>query len=188
MYFGGCAYFLRDQIAKEMKKITIILLLAGAMGVFLYLSKRKENKSLASPDSPELNKANNNINVTRGKRNNNPFNIRYNSSNNWIGQIGSDGEFCIFDTMSHGIRAGGVLLRNYLKQGTNTITKIISKFAPASDGNNTEKYINDVAAASGYDKNRVLAVGDLWRIAAPMMKIESGYIATEKDKQYFNSI
>lgn len=171
-----------------MKKITIILLLAGAMGVFLYLSKRKENTSLASPENPESNKANNNKNVTRGKRNNNPFNIRYNSANNWIGQLGSDGAFCVFDTLAHGIRAGGVLLRNYLKQGNNTIQKIITRFAPASDGNNTNKYINDVAAASGFDKNQVLAVGDLWRIAAPMMKIESGYIATEKDKQYFNSI
>lgn len=170
-----------------MKKITIILLFAGAMGVFLYLSKRKENKSLANPDNPESNKANNNKNGTRGKRNNNPFNIRYNSANNWIGQIGSDGAFCVFDTMVHGIRAGGILLRNYLKQGNNTISKILTKFAPASDNNNTSKYIADVEKMSGINKDVVLKNSDLWRIAVPMMLIESKYNATETDKVYFEN-
>ena len=45
---------------------------------------------------------------------NNPANIRFNKKNNWLGQIGSDNGFCVFDTLEHGLRALIVLLRNYI--------------------------------------------------------------------------
>lgn len=123
---------------------------------------------------------------TRGQRNNNPFNIRYTSANNWQGQVGSDGAFCVFADMASGIRAGGVLLRNYVKSGRNTIDKILRSFAPYSE-NNTDKYIADVSHISGLDKDKVLSNSDLWQVAVPMMWIESNYRATAADKKSFET-
>lgn len=160
----------------------------AALGVFLYASKRKEVTEISGRDADKSSERMSGRSTTRGQRNNNPFNIRYNAKNNWLGQTGSDGSFCIFETMSHGIRAGGVLLRSYLKSGRNTLEKIITSFAPSSDGNNTKKYISDVAKMSGITKSEVLKDSDLWRIAVPMMYIESRYNATEADKNSFNNL
>jgi len=168
------------------KKITIVGFVAALLVVALYLAKRKEDtrKQELTPEKDQDSKNKNNL--TRGQRNNNPFNIRYNSSNSWKGQTGSDGAFCVFDTMAHGIRAGGVLLRNYLKAGKNTIRLILTRFAPSSE-NNTESYIAHVAKLSGIGENVKLSNGDLWKIAVPMMLIESGYTATPKDKEFFEN-
>lgn len=159
--------------------------LLAALGVFLYISKSKEVKKTPVAAVVTTGSCRS---TTRGQRNNNPFNIRYNSKNNWLGQTGSDGAFCVFDTMAHGIRAGGILLRNYLKSGRNTIEKIITVFAPPSDGNNTKQYIADVVRMSGINESKVLSAGELWRLAVPMMWIESRYNATGNDKQSFNNI
>ena len=168
---------------KNNKNLIIIGVLAAVLGLFLYLSKRKGNTKNAgenqdAPDSGGL--------TTRGQRNNNPFNIRYNKINKWKGLAGSDGSFCVFNDIKYGIRAGGVLLRGYLKNGANTIRKIISKFAPPSE-NNTESYIKHVAQMSGINDTQVLTDADLWRIARPMMYIESRYCATDADKDYFEN-
>lgn len=165
------------------KKITIFTLASFFLALFLYLAKKKEDtKNNGSSMQPTSSGASG----TRGQRNNNPFNIRYNAANRWKGQTGSDGAFCVFDTMQHGIRAGGVLLRNYIKAGKNTIRLIISKFAPSTE-NNTESYIKHVAKLSGIGEDIKLTNNDLWKIAVPMMRIESGYNATSADRQYFDN-
>ncbi|MBP5400753.1 MAG: hypothetical protein J6Y35_03900 [Bacteroidales bacterium] len=167
-----------------MKQIVFVGSLAVGLFLFLYLRK---NKEVTKSDGEAAKIISTGTGSTRGQRNNNPFNIRYNAANNWVGQLGSDGAFCVFDTMGHGVRAGGILLRNYLKQGNNTISKILTKFAPTSDNNNTSKYIADVEKMSGINKDVVLKNSDLWRIAVPMMYIESKYNATETDKVYFEN-
>lgn len=168
------------------KKLAVFLAIAGLLGVFLYLSKRKGVMKNEKEDrlADEFSSADRSR--TRGQRNNNPFNIRYSSANGWKGQVGSDGAFCVFDTMASGIRAGGVLLRNYLKSDRNTIDKILRSFAPSSE-NNTDKYIADVSRMSGLDKDKVLSNSDLWQIAVPMMLIESNYRATAADKKSFET-
>ena len=84
----------------------------------------------------------------RGIRNNNPLNIRYNPSNNWVGQTGSDGQFCRFVSPKYGIRAAVKILQRYAgKEGLTTVFEIINKWAPRADGNNTEKYIEAVCNA-----------------------------------------
>lgn len=172
---------------KNSNIFAIIAALVAILGAFLYLSKKKGDTKIAWANLSGDEKPSGMRSETRGKRNNNPFNIRYNEGNSWLGQTGSDGAFCVFDTMSHGIRAGGVLLRNYLKSGRNTIAKIITRFAPSGDGNNTKKYIADVAKMSGINESDVLSSADLWRIAVPMMWIESRYNATSSDKESFNN-
>lgn len=88
----------------------------------------------------------------RGLRNNNPLNIEHNTNNNWQGQTGSDGRFAQFETPEHGLRAGFKLLQNYEKNGNNTISKILKRFAPINE-NNTKQYISFVARKMGISPN-----------------------------------
>lgn len=81
----------------------------------------------------------------RGIRNNNPLNIRYNARNNWVGQTGSDGQFCKFKAPKYGVRAACKLLQRYAgNDGKTTVAEIINKWAPRTNGNDTEKYIATV--------------------------------------------
>ena len=89
---------------------------------------------------------------TRGIRNNNPFNI-VRSSSRWLGKVDStDKKFEQFSNMEYGVRAGVLLLRNYIRKSRdsvsrvpiNTLSRIINRFAPCSDGNDTESYISFV--------------------------------------------
>ena len=89
--------------------------------------------------------------VQRGIRNNNPLNIRYDSANDWQGQIGKDDEgFAIFETPDYGIRAGDRILENYDElHGIDTISEITERFAPASDDNDPEAYADFIASRTG---------------------------------------
>lgn len=80
--------------------------------------------------------------MTRGIINNNPLNIRRGSR--WIGlkSIQLDKSFCQFESDIYGIRAALVCLRTYhYKYRCNTLREVISRWAPASDGNNVNNYI-----------------------------------------------
>lgn len=88
------------------------------------------------------------MNETRGKRNNNPFNIIKNPSNAWLGKIpsdlSSDSKFEQFLDIKYGIRAGLILLRRYITQyRLGSVSDIIKRFAPESE-NNTKAYITFV--------------------------------------------
>lgn len=88
--------------------------------------------------------------LTRGIRNKNPGNIRFNKANNWDGQIGKDLEgFAQFSDAKFGIRAMTKLIKNYYyKYGLNSINLIISRYAPSSE-NNTLAYAEAVGRAVG---------------------------------------
>ena len=86
---------------------------------------------------------------------NNPYNIRpIGTAKNFNGVIGDKegfqgdkpiGKFLVFDELDNGIRAGMKnLVNGYFKRGINTVDKIINRYAPSSDGNNTNSYINNV--------------------------------------------
>lgn len=86
---------------------------------------------------------------------NNPYNIRpIGTAKNFNGVIGDKegfqgdkpiGLFLVFDELDNGIRAGMKnLVNGYFKRGINTVDKIINRYAPSSDGNNTNSYINNV--------------------------------------------
>lgn len=111
----------------------------------------------------------------RGIRNNNPGNIVFNSANNWVGQIGSDGTFVKFDNFNNGLRAAFILLRNYcLVNQLCTITKVIAKWAPAPV-NNPAAYAATVASRTG------IAVGATFDVnnSTQMIKIMRGIISVE---------
>jgi len=86
---------------------------------------------------------------------NNPYNIRpIGTAKNFNGVIGDKegfqgdkpiGLFLVFDELDNGIRAGMKnLVNGYFKRGINTVDKIINRYAPSSDGNNTNSYITNV--------------------------------------------
>lgn len=84
--------------------------------------------------------------ITRGIRNRNPFNIRHNANNKWLGEMPcpDDKGFCRFFMQDYGLRAGLILLRNYVdKKHLTSADSIIKRFAPSSE-NDTAKYIKFV--------------------------------------------
>ena len=84
----------------------------------------------------------------RGIRNKNPGNIRWNSLNNWVGQVGrDDAGYAVFSDAKWGIRAMGKVLESYHRNGTLSIRQIITRWAPAADRNDTEAYIRHVTKA-----------------------------------------
>lgn len=94
--------------------------------------------------------------LPRGIRNNNPGNIKYDGTS-WQGMVGNDGTFVIFADMGWGVRALAKSLTTIINGGNNTITGIISQWAPASDGNDDAAYINSVSVDTGLDPNAVLS-------------------------------
>lgn len=116
---------------------------------------------------------------SRGIRNKNPFNIRV-SRNPWLGKlpaaVRTDKEFEQFDTMWHGVRAGVLLLRNYVKkQKLDTVKKIIYRFAPPNE--------NDIQAYLSYLSFRYLPPDTyimvpsvaFAQLCCAIMEYESGY-------------
>lgn len=76
------------------------------------------------------------------KYSNNPFNIRYVKNTHWRGQIEPKNGFCQFDNLYHGVRAWMYLMCvSYLRHDRDmTLSQMIERYAPASDGNNTFSY------------------------------------------------
>ncbi len=116
----------------------------------------------------------------RGIRNNNPLNIRHGKSQ-WVGmrKKQTDKQFVQFTARVYGYRAAFVLLRNYIGKGKDTIGRIIARWAPSSDGNNTQSYINYVSRTTGINASHALRWGDkddLVEIVRSMAHMESGII------------
>ena len=118
--------------------------------------------------------------MTRGIRNDNPLNIRHGKSQ-WVGmrEKQTDKAFVQFTERKYGYRAAFVLMRVYITKGKDTIGKIIAKWAPSSDGNNTQSYINYVSRSTGIDASHVLRWEDkeeLVEIVRSMAQMECGII------------
>ena len=118
--------------------------------------------------------------TARGIRNNNPLNIRHGKSQ-WVGmrERQTDKSFVQFKSRVYGYRAALVLLKNYIGKGKDTIGKIIAKWAPSSDGNNTQSYINYVSSTTGINACHALRwedKDDLVEIVRSMAHMESGII------------
>jgi hypothetical protein len=62
--------------------------------------------------------------------------------------------------MDHGIDAQSSLLQGYGNKGLNTLNAIINRWAPSSDGNNTNAYASFVGKKIGVDPNQPLDMND----------------------------
>lgn len=113
----------------------------------------------------------------RGIRNNNPLNIRI--GNTWLGEVSNptDSEFEQFCHILYGLRAAFVILRRYIRRyGRNTVRKIISAWAPASE-NNLQVYISNVSRVTGIDPDTIIDFADektMTQLVAAMALQECG--------------
>jgi hypothetical protein len=106
-------------------------------------------------------------------RNNNPGNIRWNPKIK--GVVGKDNRgFAIFSSKYAGINAIKSLLNGYIKKGFNTIELILNRYAPPSDNNNTEAYIQFVSQRSGIARNAKLRPDQVESLIPAMVKMETG--------------
>ena len=122
-------------------------------------------------NSNEQNAPGGNKNLPRNLRNNNPGNIEYGPFAKKHGAIGSDGRFAIFPNMKAGEDAMASLLMGYMKEGNNTISKIVNKWAPGKE-NNQAAYISSVSKQTGLDPNKPLHMGEINAVRQAMTRHE----------------
>ena len=112
----------------------------------------------------------------RGVRNNNPLNIRI--GNTWLGEVPNptDSDFEQFVSVAYGLRAAFCILRRYINRyQRNTIEKIVSTWAPATE-NHTSLYIGFVAQRLGINPDDVIDYSDtemMVKLVQAMAKFES---------------
>lgn len=113
----------------------------------------------------------------RGIRNNNPLNIRI--GNTWLGERRNptDPAFEEFVAIEYGYRAAFCILRRYIRRyHKNTISAIVSTWAPSSE-NNTQRYIDFVADKMKMRPDETIHYSDVDRmtqLVAAMQLMECG--------------
>lgn len=109
-----------------------------------------------------------------GVFNNNPFNIRYSPLNHWQGQIGSNKGFCVFSTMTKGLRAGIKLLLRYITVlKVDTPKSIIERFAPDTE-NDTYSYYTYVSKHIGISYNvHIVTLDEFFLLCQAICKYET---------------
>jgi len=112
-----------------------------------------------------------------GLRNNNPGNIRPGDA--WQGMTGEAGGFIVFQDISWGLRALATDIANKITHGYNTITSLISRYAPPSE-NNTSAYIFSVSSDTGISPDQVLNqdAGTLHDLVRAIINHENGDAAS----------
>jgi hypothetical protein len=123
----------------------------------------------------------------RGLDNNNPGNIRTTPGLTYNGEIlpSTDPAFKQFKSRAYGYRAMFVLLRAYLRNGFDTIAKVISRYAPSSE-NPTEIYISFISKATGIDRSKILSYdqpADMIALVKAISAFENGVKAVDQEVQ-----
>lgn len=118
--------------------------------------------------------------LPRGVRNNNPLNIRESKgdSTQWKGEalLDTDKAFEEFKNPAFGFRAGARVLRSYARQGFQTLSEMINRFAPDHE-NDTNHYINFVSEQTGIAPNQRVNVDnndELAKLLHAMSRMEVG--------------
>ncbi len=113
--------------------------------------------------------------VPRGIRNNNPGNIKK-SASPWVGKVGNDGTFEIFDTPQNGIRAMGRLLRTYRNSyGLNTIRGIVARWTSGDSGTIQDNYVKHLVNKTGIAEHlQLIGVSQYAAIVENMIFFENG--------------
>ncbi len=119
------------------------------------------------------------MSLPRGIRNNNPLNLGYAPGQ---GAEGSDGRFGQYPTMADGIAAETRQLVRYQAQGSDTIAKMIARWAPASE-NETGSYVRQVSQWTGIDPTARVDMHDpvtAQKIIGAMARRESGGVSANE--------
>lgn len=126
------------------------------------------------------------------KYKNNPLNIRATDSK-WIGAIEPKNGFLQFSTLVAGVRCAlYLILRTYKKRGWKTIEEIITHWAPPSDGNQTQSYIDFVCTYAHVTSDQVylyLNKDKKYKVLCGMAVIETGFkISYKVFEEAFNKL
>lgn len=124
--------------------------------------------------------------LPRGIRNNNPGNIKR-TGIAWDGLANAnemtefqriESVFCVFREPIWGLRAMARILYTYQRHyGLTSVESIIARWAPASDNNKTDAYINFVANRMGITSNQSFQFTDKGKatpMIAAMISVENG--------------
>lgn len=117
--------------------------------------------------------------LPRGLRNCNPLNLRR-TGLLWQGlaEEQRDRAFYQFRTMAWGYRAAFVVLRTYiLRRGADTLVRVIKRWAPDADGNDSELYLARVRALTGLGRDDRLNPYDAEQmvpLVSAMSRVENG--------------
>ena len=117
--------------------------------------------------------------LPRGLRLKNPGNIRPGAG--FFGEIGDDGGYAKFASDAAGLRAIQRLLMTYGNQyGINTLRGLANRYAPPSDNNPTENYIEFLSQKTGIDPDEPI------NLAERGAEIIPAIIGFEQGKQPFS--
>ena len=109
-----------------------------------------------------------------GYRLNNPFNIRYNPNNKWVGQLSPVNGFCRFLSLIYGVRAFAFLYRTYINKYHVSVRQFVSRYAPAQE-NDTAAYVRTVCRLTGFAPDYFLTSADLVRFGSAVLQVEQGF-------------
>lgn len=138
------------------------------------LRKDLEEAGGASPMAGNANPDYENPGAPRGIRTNNPGNIKDGAwAKSQPGYVGGDGVNAKFATPEAGVAAMGRLLDSYAKEGRNSVSSILSKWAPTSE-NDTGAYVQWVSNRLGVDPNAPLSAEKRSELVAAMAHYENG--------------
>lgn len=114
---------------------------------------------------------------TRGLKNRNPGNLRFNPAVQWKGLTGEDSKgFCVFSSDLAGIRAMVKDLKtDYYRDGQRNIVALIAEYAPPIE-NDTKAYVDFVAGRLGVDPMAEIEFTReaAFELAKAIIKIEQG--------------
>ncbi|WP_346827300.1 hypothetical protein [Serratia inhibens] len=124
----------------------------------------------------------------RGIRNNNPGNLNYARQKGAEKEGGPNGRFAVFNDMTTGVAALYKQIQLYFQRGTDTISEIVNKYAPAKgdkyaegvDKNNVLAYINSLVKATGKGAHESLSSADM----STIFNLLKGIINHENGKGY----
>ena len=111
-----------------------------------------------------------------GQRINNPLNVRQ-YGQGFEGDVGEEDSFIKFEDPRYGVRAADKVLSTYGRDyGIDTIEDVISRYAPPSDDNPTQAYIDFVSGKTGIGRSEEIDLQDpelRARLLSPMAMLES---------------
>lgn len=150
-----------------------LLVVAALLGVAAYLL-------VEEPAAADVPNASGGGDAVNGYNNNNPGNVEYISGDPYNGQVGkaSNGTG-IYDTLSNGVRAMGLVLTKFYNEGYVSIAQIIPHYSATDQA----AYIANVSAWTGFDANEPLSwPTDEVPLIQAMVRQEQGFPSLMSDQ------
>jgi hypothetical protein len=142
--------------------------------------EKQEAAASVSPTSTGYKSTNVSNSQPLSVRNNNPGNLRYYAKYAGPGGVlegaipGSEGSFAMFPTPEAGMAAMQKQIRLDTQTRGMTLTQFISKYAPASDNNDTQAYIMNMARSLGIGPNEQIPANRISELQSAMIRQEGG--------------